>query len=60
MLHALPLADQPGAYDRAVDGRTRKAIKADVRVHVDRLAAIMQPSMELAKRYAAAVAEDLA
>ena len=28
--------------------------------HVDRLAAIMQPSMELAKRYAAAVAEDLA
>jgi predicted TIM-barrel enzyme len=43
-----------------VEGRTRKAIKADVRVHVDRLAAIMQPSMELAKRYAAAVAEDLA
>ena len=42
------------------EGRTRKAIKADVRVHVDRLAAIMQPSMELAKRYAAAVAEDLA
>jgi hypothetical protein len=43
-----------------VEGRTRKAIKADVRAHVDRLAAIMQPSMELAKRYAAAVAEDLA
>jgi hypothetical protein len=43
-----------------VEDRTRKAIKADVRVHVDRLAAIMQPSMELAKRYAAAVAEDLA
>ena len=43
-----------------VEGRTRKAIKADVRAHVDRLAEIMQPSMELAKRYAAAVAEDLA
>ena len=43
-----------------VEGRTRKAIKADVRAHVDRLAAIMQPSLELAKRYAAAVAEDLA
>jgi hypothetical protein len=42
------------------EGRTRKAIKADVRVHVDRLAAIMQPSMQLAKRYAASVAEDLA
>ena len=42
-----------------VEGRTRKAIKADVRAHVDRLTAIMQPSMELAKRYAAAVAEDL-
>ena len=42
------------------EGRTRKAIKADVRVHVDRLAAIMRPSLELAKRYAAAVAEDLA
>jgi predicted TIM-barrel enzyme len=39
--------------------RTRKAIKADVRVHVDRLAAVMRPSLELAKRYAAAVAEDL-
>ena len=43
-----------------VEGRTRKAIKADVRAHVDRLAAIMQPSLELARRYAAAVAEDLA
>ena len=43
-----------------VEGRTRKAIKADVRAHVDRLAAIMQPSIELAKRYAASVAEDLA
>ena len=43
-----------------VEGRTRKAIKADVRAHVDRLAAIMRPSMELAKRYAASVAEDLA
>ena len=42
------------------EGRSRKAIKADVRVHVDRLAAILQPSMELAKRYAASVAEDLA
>ena len=42
------------------EGRTRRAIKGDVRAHVDRLAAIMQPSMELAKRYAAAVAEDLA
>ena len=42
------------------EGRTRKAIKADVRVHVDRLAAVMRPSLELAKRYAAAVAEDLA
>jgi predicted TIM-barrel enzyme len=41
------------------EGRTRKAIKADVRVHVDRLAAVMRPSLELAKRYAAAVAEDL-
>ena len=40
--------------------RTRKAIKADVRVHVDRLAAVMRPSLELAKRYAASVAEDLA
>lgn len=42
-----------------VEGCTRKAIKANVRAHVDRLAAIMQPSMELAKRYAAAMAEDL-
>jgi predicted TIM-barrel enzyme len=42
------------------EGRTRKAIKADVRVHVDRLAEVMRPSLELAKRYAAAVAEDLA
>ena len=41
------------------EGRTRKAIKADVRVHVDRLA-VMRPSLELAKRYAAAVAEVLA
>ena len=43
-----------------VEGRTRKAIKADVRVHVDRLAEVMRPSLELAKRYAASVAEDLA
>jgi hypothetical protein len=40
--------------------RSRKAIKADVRAHVDRLAEVMRPSLELAKRYAAAVAEDLA
>ncbi len=42
------------------EGRTRAAIKADVRAHVDRLAEVMRPSLELAKRYAAAVAEDLA
>jgi hypothetical protein len=39
---------------------SRKAIKADVRAHVDRLAEVMRPSLELAKRYAALVAEDLA
>lgn len=42
------------------EGRSRKAIKADVRAHVERLAEVMRPSLQLAKRYAASVAEDLA
>lgn len=40
--------------------RSRKTIKADVRAHVDRLAKAMQPSLKLARRYAAAAQEDLA
>lgn len=42
------------------EGRTRKAIKADVHAHVDRLAEIMKPSLEMARRYGAAMAGDLA
>lgn len=40
--------------------RTRKAIKADVRVHVERLAKAMQPSLKLAERHATTAGGGLA